>query len=49
VARIEQALETDAPAVRVAGAAYHGLGIAACVQNAEEVALRTADELTVRS
>ena len=38
VASIEAALEADAPGVRVAGAAYRGLGIAACIEQARSAA-----------
>jgi oxygen-dependent protoporphyrinogen oxidase len=38
VARIEAALTAAAPHVRLAGAAYRGVGIAACVRQAEEAA-----------
>jgi len=38
VAAIESALATDAPGVLVAGAAYRGLGIAACVEQARRAA-----------
>lgn len=40
VRRIEAALAAEAPGVLVAGAAYRGLGIAACVQQARAVAER---------
>ncbi|HEV3401127.1 MAG TPA: protoporphyrinogen oxidase [Acidimicrobiales bacterium] len=40
VRRIEAALATEAPGVFVAGAAYRGLGIAACVQQGRAVAER---------
>jgi oxygen-dependent protoporphyrinogen oxidase len=35
---IEAALATDAPGVFVAGAAYRGLGIAACIEQARRAA-----------
>jgi len=38
VATIEGALEADAPGVIVAGAAYRGLGIAACIEQARKAA-----------
>lgn len=38
VAGIEAALAADAPGVRVAGAAYRGLGIAACTEQARRAA-----------
>jgi oxygen-dependent protoporphyrinogen oxidase len=38
VGRIEAALAAAAPHVRLAGAAYHGVGIAACIRQAAEVA-----------
>ena len=37
---IETALRSDAPNVLVAGAAYRGLGIAACVEQARDAAKR---------
>ena len=40
VDRIEAALAADMPGVTVAGAAYRGLGIAACIRQAEEAATR---------
>ena len=49
VTRIEKALDEAAPGVAVAGAAYHGLGIAACVQQAEQVAMRAAEQVASRS
>ncbi|MEW6152707.1 MAG: protoporphyrinogen oxidase [Actinomycetota bacterium] len=42
VARIESALAADAPGVTVAGAAYRGVGIAACIQQARQAALSLA-------
>jgi protoporphyrinogen/coproporphyrinogen III oxidase len=38
VARIEAALDVDAPGVRVAGAAYRGVGIPACIAQARQAA-----------
>jgi oxygen-dependent protoporphyrinogen oxidase len=49
VARMEAALAEAAPGVTVAGAAYHGLGIAACIQQAEAAAARTLKQLLTRS
>jgi oxygen-dependent protoporphyrinogen oxidase len=49
IARIEQVLRVAAPGLTLAGAAYHGLGIAACVRDAEQAAVRTAKELVARS
>jgi oxygen-dependent protoporphyrinogen oxidase len=40
VDRIDRALARDAPHVVLAGAAYRGLGIAACIQQAELAAAR---------
>ena len=45
VDRIEAALAEAMPGVTVAGAAYRGLGIAACVRQAEEAAVRVAARL----
>lgn len=39
VTSIEAALEADAPGVLVAGAAYRGLGIAACIEAAQRAAV----------
>jgi oxygen-dependent protoporphyrinogen oxidase len=44
---IETALAGDAPAVLVAGAAYRGLGIAACIQQARAAATRISAILPV--
>ncbi|MFN2503916.1 MAG: protoporphyrinogen oxidase [Acidimicrobiales bacterium] len=43
VARIEQAVARVSPRLVLTGAAYHGLGIAACVQQAERAATRILD------
>ncbi|MCA1692216.1 MAG: protoporphyrinogen oxidase [Actinobacteria bacterium] len=40
VGRIEEAVARVSPSVVLTGAAYHGLGIAACVQQAERAATR---------
>ena len=45
---IDAALGSDAPNVVVAGAAYRGLGIAACVEQAREAARRITAALPVR-
>ena len=45
VRRIEAALAAEAPGVFVAGAAYRGLGIAACVQHARAAAERVRAHL----
>ncbi len=48
VTSIEAALDADAPGVVVAGAAYRGLGIAACIEQARQAAATltaSADEL----
>ena len=47
VEAIETALGADAPNVVVAGAAYRGLGIAACVEQAKEAARRVTVALPV--
>ena len=44
---IEAALATDAPGVLVAGAAYRGLGIAACIEQAQRAATLTSERLPV--
>ena len=46
VERIEATLEASVPGVFVAGAAYRGLGIAACVQQARTVAARVRSHLS---
>ncbi|HVF15081.1 MAG TPA: protoporphyrinogen oxidase [Acidimicrobiales bacterium] len=45
VDRIEDALATSMPGVTLAGAAYRGLGIAACVRQAQEAAARITARL----
>lgn len=40
VARIEEAVARDAPRVTVAGAAYRGVGIASCIRQGREAAVR---------
>ena len=45
VRRVEEALAAEAPGVFVAGAAYRGLGIAACVEQARAAAERVREHL----
>lgn len=45
VAAIEQALERDAPGVLVAGAAYRGVGIPACINQGQQAAAAVARRL----
>ncbi|MGH9263414.1 MAG: protoporphyrinogen oxidase [Acidimicrobiales bacterium] len=45
---IEAALAADAPGIVVAGAAYRGLGIAACIEQARRAAAIVADAAPVR-
>ncbi len=49
VDRIEASLAAEMPGVLVAGAAYRGLGIAACVRQAEEAAAKVRTRLTAGS
>ena len=46
VGRIEASLAAEMPGVLVAGAAYRGLGIAACIRQAEEAAAKVRTRLT---
>ena len=46
---IERALAADAPGVLVAGAAYRGLGIAACIEQAQRAAAAVTARLLVGS
>ncbi|MEA2843106.1 MAG: protoporphyrinogen/coproporphyrinogen oxidase, partial [Actinomycetota bacterium] len=49
VDRIEASLAAEMPGVYVAGAAYRGLGIAACIRQAEEAAAKVRTRLTACS
>ncbi len=49
VDRIESTLAAEMPGVVVAGAAYRGLGIAACIRQAEEAAAKVRTRLTAGS
>ena len=49
VDRIEASLAAEMPGVVVAGAAYRGLGIAACIRQAEEAAAKVRTRLTAGS
>jgi oxygen-dependent protoporphyrinogen oxidase len=49
VNRIEASLTAEMPGVAVAGAAYRGLGIAACIRQAEEAAAKVRTRLTAGS
>ena len=43
IERIEEAMAADAPAIRLAGAAYHGIGLPACIADGRQAARSLLD------